>query len=101
MQADNVTSPGMPGFGELEISLRLRKSCKRSYRISELVIVVGVSHKSKPYVARRRLGARGATSVSESKHDDNVGHLRLVKFQGARSGVTPVPKVHDLGGTDP
>ena len=35
--------------------------------------------------------------MSESKLDYKVGRLGLMKYQGARSVVTPVPKVHDLG----
>jgi hypothetical protein len=36
-------------------------------------------------------------SVAESKGDYKVRRLGLVKFQGARSVVTPLPEVHDFG----
>jgi hypothetical protein len=36
-------------------------------------------------------------SVAESKGDYKVRRLGLVKFQGARSVVTPLPEVHNLG----
>lgn len=40
-------------------------------------------------------------SVAESKGDYKVRRLGLVKFQGARSVVTPLPEVHDLGRLHP
>ncbi len=40
-------------------------------------------------------------SVAESKGDYKVRRLGLVKFQGARSVVTPLPEFHDLGRLHP